>query len=150
MSPRTGGESWISCISASDNTCVPTIFKNVSPFLERSLINLIWFREPLQMAVRKSLGMMSGMILNRLQPKFQQIGRKWKAMSESYVEAILSLQYCQVVTTKLKNVCQFLEHSFINLIWFAEFLIRLDETVWILLVSTLINLIWFGEFPIDA
>ena len=44
-SPRTGGESWISCISSWDNTCVATILKNVCPFLERSLINLKWFGE---------------------------------------------------------------------------------------------------------
>ena len=45
MPPKTGGESWISCMYSWDNTCVTKILKNVCPFLERSLMNLIWYGE---------------------------------------------------------------------------------------------------------
>ena len=56
LGERLQPNAWISNMSSWDNTCVTTILKNVLAFLECSLINLIWFGEPLQMAARKKLG----------------------------------------------------------------------------------------------
>ena len=62
------------------NEMQPVLGQRVSSDLNRTVQ---WF----QMAARKSFETMSGMILNRIQPKFEisQIGSKWNAIFEGHL-----------------------------------------------------------------